>query len=134
MHKAKIIFQWFKVMAICGDGGFMMNSQEIETDVRLKMDLVVLILKDAAYGMIKWKQAGMGFKNFGLDFGNPDFIRYAESYGAKGYRIENSEHFESVLSEALSTKGVNLVELPVNYEENESVLIKELREKTAPIS
>jgi acetolactate synthase-1/2/3 large subunit len=61
---AKIIYPDRKVIAICGDGGFMMNSQELETAVRLKMDLVVIILCDNAYGMIKWKQAGMGFKNF----------------------------------------------------------------------
>ena len=66
-------------MTICGDGGFMMNSKELETAVRLKVNITVIILRDDAYGMIKWKQENMGFKNFGLDYGNPDFVKYAES-------------------------------------------------------
>ena len=70
------------VMAICGDGGFMMNSKELETPVRLGLDLVVLILRDDTYGMIRWKQAAMGFGDYGLSYGNPDFVQYARSYGA----------------------------------------------------
>jgi acetolactate synthase-1/2/3 large subunit len=85
-------------MAICGDGGFMMNSQELETAVRLKLDLVVLILRDDAYGMIKWKQANMGLRNFGLDYGNPDFVRYAESYGASGHRIARADELRGTLA------------------------------------
>ena len=83
---AKMVYPETKVMAICGDGGFMMNSQELETAVRLGMDVVVVILRDNAYGMIKWKQAGLGFEDFGLDYGNPDFVKYAEAYGAHGHR------------------------------------------------
>jgi acetolactate synthase-1/2/3 large subunit len=81
---AKMIYPDRKVVAVCGDGGFMMNSQELETAVRLGLDLVVIILNDSAYGMIKWKQEDMKFENFGLDFKNPDFVKYAESYAAKG--------------------------------------------------
>ena len=66
-----------KVVSVNGDGGFLMNSQELETAVRMGLDLVVIILNDSAYGMIKWKQEGEGFANFGLDFGNPDFVEYA---------------------------------------------------------
>ena len=110
---AKIIHPERKVMAICGDGGFMMNSQELETAVRLKLNLVVLILRDNAYGMIKWKQANMGFDDFGLDYGNPDFVKYAESYGAHGVRIESHEEFKKVVEERLNSEGVHLVELPV---------------------
>ena len=73
-----------RVMAVCGDGGFMMNSQELETAVRLKLDLVVLIIQDDAYGMIRWKQAVDNFADWGLTFGNPDFVKYAEAYGAQG--------------------------------------------------
>ena len=69
----------------------MMNSQELETAVRLGIDLVVLILRDDAYGMIKWKQANMDFPEYGLDYGNPDFVKYAESYGAKGWRVNATE-------------------------------------------
>ena len=65
------------VLAVCGDGGFMMNSQELETVVRLKLNLVVLILQDNAYGMIRWKQAADGYPDFGMTFGNPDFVLYA---------------------------------------------------------
>src|SRR3546814_18834369 len=80
-----------KVMAICGDGGFMMNSQEMETAVRLGLNLTVLILKDNSCGMIRWKQANRGFKDWGLTYGKPDFVKYAESYGARGYRTESSQ-------------------------------------------
>ncbi len=127
---AKMVNPDVKVMAICGDGGFMMNSQELETAVRLEMDLVVLVLRDNAYGMIKWKQTGMGFDNFGLDYGNPDFVKYAESYGARGIRIESCESFLPTLKEALDSKGVTLIELPVDYSENELTLIEELKQKT----
>ena len=81
---AKLLYPDRRVMAVCGDGGFMMNSQELETAVRLRLDLVVLILDDSSYGMIRWKQAVDDFPDFGLTFGNPDFVKYAESYGARG--------------------------------------------------
>jgi acetolactate synthase-1/2/3 large subunit len=126
---AKMVNPDKKVMAICGDGGFMMNSQEMETAVRLKLDLVILILRDNAYGMIKWKQAGMGFNNFGLDYGNPDFVKYAESYGAHGHRVESTDQLAGLLEKCLSSKGVHLIEVPVDYSENEKVLIEELNEK-----
>ncbi|MGY8693863.1 MAG: thiamine pyrophosphate-dependent enzyme, partial [Verrucomicrobiia bacterium] len=126
---AKIVHPEKQVIAVCGDGGFMMNSQEMETAVRLKLDLVVLVLRDNAYGMIKWKQTGMGFQNWGLDYGNPDFVAYAKSYGANGVRIESTADFLPTLKSALAEGGVWLVELPVDYSENERVLIKELQEK-----
>ena len=126
---AKIIHPDRKVMAICGDGGFMMNSQELETAVRLKMNLVVTILRDDAYGKIKWKQAGMGFQDFGLDYGNPDFVEYAKSYGASGHRVKSSDQLPILLKECLDTSGVHLKEVPVDYSENEKVLIDELESK-----
>src|SRR5215210_2111764 len=94
---SKMVYPGRKVMAICGDGGFMMNSQEMETAVRLKLDIVVLILRDDAYGMIRWKQANMGFADFGLTYGNPDFVKYAESYGAHGHRVESAEAVPDLL-------------------------------------
>ncbi len=127
---AKIVHPERKVMTVCGDGGFMMNSQELETAVRLGLDLVVVVLRDNAYGMIKWKQTGMGFDTFGLDYGNPDFVAYAQSYGAKGIRIESSESLLPTLQKALDDKGVTLIELPVDYSENEKELIDELKAKT----
>lgn len=126
---SKIVFPNRKVVSVCGDGGFMMNSQELETAIRLNLDLVVIILRDNAYGMIKWKQANMNFENFGLDYGNPDFLKYAEAYGAKGYRIESTEGFKSTLKQVLDTKGVHLIDLPVDYSENDRILNHEIGEK-----
>ena len=123
---AKLVAPDKKVMAICGDGGFMMNSQELETAVRLGMDLVVLVLRDDGYGMIKWKQADMGFDNWGLDYGNPDFVKYAESYGAHGHRIGSTEELLVTLESCFNAKGVHLVECPVDYSGNAGLLIKEL--------
>ena len=128
---AKLVFPDRKVMAICGDGGFMMNSQELETAVRLKLDLTVLILRDDAYGMIKWKQANMRFENFGLDFGNPDFVLYAESYGAAGHRVERADDLAPLLQQCLDTPGVHVIDAPVDYSENDRILNHEIKEKSA---
>ena len=130
---AKIVEPKKRVLAVCGDGGFMMNSQEMETAVRLKLDLVAVILRDDAYGMIKWKQAGMGFKNWGLDYGNPDFVKYAQSYGAFGHRIASNEELFVKLDECINSKGVHLIEVPVDYSENEKVLIDELNNLTCDL-
>jgi acetolactate synthase-1/2/3 large subunit len=123
---AHLVHPQEKVMAICGDGGFMMNSQELETAVRLGMNLIVLILRDDAYGMIKWKQAGMGFNDFGLDYGNPDFVLYAQAYGANGYRVERMEDLVPTLRKCLDTDGVHIVEVPVDYSGNDKLLDKVL--------
>ncbi len=127
---AKIIEPDKKVIAVCGDGGFMMNSQELETAVRLSLDLTVIILNDGGYGMIKWKQAGMGFDNFGLDYDNPDFVKYAESYGAIGYRPDSVQDFADILEKTLNTRGVHLIDLAVDYSLNHSILNVLLKEKT----
>ena len=118
-----------RVLAVCGDGGFMMNSQEIETAIRLGLDLVVLILNDAAYGMIRWKQDHMGFPDYGLSFSNPDFVAYAESYGASGHRVETADELTRTLNWAFDAGGVHIVDLPVDYSENKKVLIEELKSK-----
>ena len=117
-----------RVMAICGDGGFMMNSQEMETAVRLKLNLTVLILRDDAYGMIRWKQANMGFKDFGLTYGNPDFVKYAESYGAHGHRAESCDHLRELFKHCGETPGVHLIDCPVDYSENDQILNKDIKE------
>ena len=111
-----------KVMAICGDGGFMMNSQELETAVRTGCNLTCLILRDDGYGMIKWKQGLGGFADFGLDYGNPDFVAYAESYGAQGHRIERTDDLLPTLQDCLATPGVHLVEVPVDYSDNHTLM------------
>ncbi len=127
---AKLVHPDKQVIAVCGDGGFMMNSQELETAVRLDQNIVIIILRDDGYGMIKWKQRGMDFPDFGLDFGNPDFIQYAESYGAKGHRISKNGQFTQVLATCLNTPGVHLIELPVDYSENDKVFLQELKNIT----
>jgi acetolactate synthase-1/2/3 large subunit len=115
-----------RVLAVCGDGGFMMNSQELETAVRLKLDLVVLVIEDSAYGMIRWKQAVDKFADFGMTFGNPDFVRYAESYGAHGHRIAATSELIPTLEAAFRQGGVHLVAVPIDYSENMRVLVDEL--------
>ena len=127
---ASIVHPDRAVVAICGDGGFMMNSQEMETAVRLDLHVVVIVLRDNGYGMIKWKQAGEGLPGFGLDFGNPDFVKYAESYGATGTRISETGQLVDELRDRLDTRGVHLIEVPVDYSENERVFLEELKERT----
>jgi acetolactate synthase I/II/III large subunit len=116
-----------RVMAVCGDGGFMMNSQDLETAIRLNLDLVVLIIEDRGYGMIRWKQQAEGFLDFGLTFNNPDFVRYAEAYGANGTRVNATEQLAPILDSALQAGGVHVVVVPVDYSENQRVLIDELK-------
>ena len=125
---ASILHPDRRVLAVCGDGGFMMNSQEMETAVRLGLNLVVLIVQDYAYGMIRWKQAVDGFADWGLTFGNPDFVKYAEAYGAKGSRVETADGLVPALESAFETGGVHLVAVPVDYSENKRVLVDELRD------
>ena len=122
-----------RVMAICGDGGFMMNSQEVETAVRLKLNLVIAILNDSAYGMIRWKQVSQGLQDWGLTFNNPDFIHYAESYGAKGHRIKSAHDLIPTFEKAFNAGGVHLIDIPVDYSENQKVLIDELSEKVCTL-
>jgi acetolactate synthase-1/2/3 large subunit len=124
---AALLYPERRVMAVCGDGGFMMNSQELETAVRLKLNLVVMIVDDSAYGMIRWKQAVDGFPDFGMTFGNPDFVRYAESYGAKGSRVGAAADLAPTLEAAFSGGGVHLVDVPIDYSENARVLVEELQ-------
>jgi acetolactate synthase-1/2/3 large subunit len=126
---AAMLYPGRRVMAVCGDGGFMMNSQEMETAVRLKVDLVVLVIEDGAYGMIRWKQAVDKFADFGMTFGNPDFVKYAEAYGAKGRRVSAIGDFIPTLEQAFAEGGVQLVVVPIDYSENIRVLVDELRER-----
>ena len=123
---AKILHPHRRVMAVCGDGGFMMNSQELETAVRLGLDLVVLIIEDSAYGMIRWKQAVDGFSDFGMRFGNPDFVLYAGAYGARGHRVESADALLPTIESAFNSGGVHLITVPVDYSENTRVFIDEL--------
>lgn len=130
---AKLVHPDKPVITVCGDGGFMMNSQELETAVRLSLHIVVIILRDDAYGMIKWKQANMDFANFGLDYGNPDFVKYAESYGAKGWRVEKTSQLGPMLSHCLMEPAVHLIDVPVDYSLNDETLNKTIRELSSKL-
>ena len=130
---ASMLYPDRRVLAVCGDGGFMMNSQEMETAVRLGLNLVVIILNDSAYGMIRWKQAVDGFEDFGMRFGNPDFVRYAEAYGAKGSRVTSVEELVPKIEAAFAGGGVHLLDVPIDYSENTRVLVDELRNRTPDV-
>jgi acetolactate synthase-1/2/3 large subunit len=130
---SSMVFPGRKVMAVCGDGGFMMNSQEMETAVRLGLNIVVLILNDNSYGMIRWKQANMGFRDWGLTYGNPDFVKYAESYGAHGHRVDSAAGLPALLRQCLDSPGVHLVEVPIDYSDNDRILNKDIRELSAAV-
>ena len=118
---AKLAYPDRRVVAVIGDGGFMMNSQELETAVRLGINLTVLIFNDAGLGIVRLKQGSMGYGNFGVDFGNPDFVAYAEAFGATGHRPESGDQFGEILASTASG-GVHLVDLPVDYSENAVVM------------
>ncbi|MEZ7957351.1 MAG: acetolactate synthase large subunit [Rubritalea sp.] len=124
---AKLVYPDRPVITVCGDGGFMMNSQEVETAVRLGLHIVIIILRDDAYGMIQWKQSDMGFDNYGLDYGNPDFVKYIESYGGKGWRIDAAHKLQSQIEACLAQPAVHLIDLPVDYSLNNETLNKTIR-------
>ena len=129
---AKLVYPDRAVLSVCGDGGFMMNSQELETAVRLGLHIIVVILRDDAYGMIKWKQSNMGFGDYGLDYGNPDFVKYVESYGGKGWRVNSVSELGETINKCLNDKDVHLIDVSVDYSLNDETLnntIKELSSK-----
>jgi acetolactate synthase-1/2/3 large subunit len=130
---AKMVYPGRKVVAVSGDGGFMMNSQEFETAVRLGIDIVQIVVRDNAYGMIKWKQANMQFANYGMDMGNPDFVKYAEAYGAKGWRPNSVAEFRKMLAHCIGTPGVHLIDLAIDYSDNDRVLNNEIRQLSAKL-
>jgi acetolactate synthase I/II/III large subunit len=115
---AKLIFPERGIVAVTGDGGFLMNSQELETAMRMRTSFVVLILNDRTYGLIKWKQMDNFGRSAFVDFMNPDFVRYAESFGAKGYRIERASDLVPTLKAALNDKTVAIIDCPVDFSEN----------------
>lgn len=122
----KMLYPKRKVLVVAGDGGIMMNIAELETAVRLKLDLVVLILDDSGYGMISWKQKDMKLPNFALSFSNPDFVMLAKSFGAVGYKVEKTDDLAKILKESLNSKGVHIIACPISYEEaNKALVVKE---------
>jgi acetolactate synthase-1/2/3 large subunit len=123
---AKILKPDRNVLAVVGDGGFMMNSQELETALRYDVPLVVLILNDNAFGFIKWEQKNKGFASFGLDYSNPDFVKYGESYGVVGMKVKGGDSLSELLRRAFSLKKVVLIECPVDYTVNYETFSKDL--------
>jgi acetolactate synthase-1/2/3 large subunit len=111
-----------KVLAVMGDGAFLMNSQEIETAVRERIPLVVLIWEDNGYGLIEWKMDLEVGGHSNVHFGNPDVVQYAASFGAKGYRIESAGDLLPTLRKALADDGVSIIACPVDYRENMSLI------------
>lgn len=130
---ARLVHPDKPIVAVCGDGGFMMNSQELETAVRLGLHIVVVILRDDAYGMIRWKQTNMKFNDFGLTYGNPDFVKYAESYGAFGHRVNSAAEFAPLVEKCLNEPGVHVIDCPVDYTENDHILNHEIQERSAKL-
>jgi acetolactate synthase-1/2/3 large subunit len=123
---AKLVRPDRNVLAVVGDGGFMMNAREIETALRYNLPLVVLILNDNAFGFIKWEQQAKGFKTFGLDYNNPDFVKFAESFGATGMKVKKGDNLADLLRKAFSLKTVVLIESPIDYSVNFETFSKEL--------
>jgi len=115
---AKLLYPQRRVVAVTGDGGFMMNSQELETAVRLKLPLVILIWRDNGYGVIRWKQQVRFGRTSSVDFGNPDFVRYAESFGAAGYRVTEPTELRPILDDALQGDGPAVIDCPIDDGEN----------------
>jgi acetolactate synthase I/II/III large subunit len=115
---AKLLYPDRRVVAVTGDGGFLMNSQELETAVRLRLPLVILVWRDEGYGVIGWKQMARFGRTSSVDFGNPDLVRYAESFGAAGYRVGESCDLRPILEEALTLGRPAVIDCPVDYQEN----------------
>ncbi|MCZ6560457.1 MAG: acetolactate synthase large subunit [Gammaproteobacteria bacterium] len=115
---AKLIYPDRKAVAVTGDAGFLMNCQELETAVRLGLEVEVLIWNDSKYGLIEWHQNKKFGRNSHIDFTNPDFVKFAESFGAKGYRVESAGELLPTLEQALSCGTVAIIDCPVDYREN----------------
>ena len=115
---AKLVFPERRVVAVTGDGGFLMNSQELETAVRLGLPLTVLIWRDDGYGVIRWKQQLRFGRTSSVEFGNPDFVKFAESFGAIGYRVKDPSELRPMLVDALKSRVPAVIDCPVDYAEN----------------
>ncbi|OQK17469.1 acetolactate synthase [Methyloprofundus sedimenti] len=115
---AKLVYPDRKVLTITGDGGFMMNSQEIETALRYQIPIVIMIWNDSEYGLIKWHQQRRFGRTGFTGFTNPDFVKYAESFGAKGYRVNTADELLPTLQQAFADNTVVVIDVPVDYSEN----------------
>jgi acetolactate synthase-1/2/3 large subunit len=115
---AKLLYPERRVVAVTGDGGFLMNSQELETAVRLGLPLVILVWRDDGYGVIRWKQQVRFGRTSSVDFSNPNLVRYAQSFGAVGYRVTDQSELRPMLAEALKSTVPVVIDCPVDYAEN----------------
>jgi acetolactate synthase-1/2/3 large subunit len=115
---AKLVYPKRRVVAVTGDGGFLMNSQELETAMRLETPFVVLVFNDRSYGVIRWKQMLQFGRPAFVDFNNPDLVKYAESFGANGYRIESADQLAPTLRTALNSNKLTIIDCPVDGAEN----------------
>ena len=129
---AKLALPDRRIVAVTGDAGFLMNSQEIETALRLNTPIVILIWNDGGYGLIEWKQMNDFGRPSNIKFNNPDFVKYAQSFGAKGYRIEKGEDLLPTLKTALADNTVSIIDCPVDYSENLKLTAK-LGEMICPV-
>ena len=129
---AKLLHPDRSVVAVTGDAGFLMNSQEIETAVRINTPIVILIWNDSGYGLIEWKQMAQFGRKSHVDFTNPDFVKYAESFGARGYRVKSTDELMPILLDALASDQVCVIDCPVDYSENLK-LTEKLGEMVCPI-
>ncbi len=105
-------------MTINGDAGFLMNSQEIETALRHNIAIIIMIWNDSQYGLIKWHQEQKFGRDAYIDFNNPDFIKYAESFGATGYRVDSAQQLLPTIRQAIEDDTVVIIDVPVDYSEN----------------
>ena len=119
-------------IAITGDAGFLMNVQEIETAMRINTPIVIIIWNDSNYGLIKWKQQAQFGRESNINFSNPDFVKLAESFGAKGYRIEKTADLQPTIEQAIKDNTVVIIDCPVDYSENMK-LTQKLGELVCPI-
>ncbi len=115
---AKLVHPDRKVLAVTGDGGFLMNCQELETALRIGTPFVTLVFNDSGYGLIEWKQQDAFGRSRYIKFGNPDFVKFAESMGLKGYRVESNEDLMPILKQALADSVPAVIDCPVDYQEN----------------
>jgi acetolactate synthase-1/2/3 large subunit len=115
---AKMVHPDRTSMTITGDAGFLMNSQEIETALRHKIAMIIMIWNDSEYGLIKWHQLRHFGRESNINFNNPDFVKYAESFGAKGYRVESAEQLVPTIEQAIKDNTVVIIDVPVDYSEN----------------
>jgi acetolactate synthase-1/2/3 large subunit len=118
---AKLIYPERNVVALAGDGGFMMNLHDLETACRLKLNIVVVLFNDNGFNLIKWKSEKKFGTSFGVSFSNPDFVRLAESFGAIGMTLRSAKEFETVLRDALTKTVPVIIEVPIDYSNNEMI-------------